>query len=142
LDRYHRPRPRLELGRRLHGLAHGVIDLSDGLVADLGHVARTSACLAVIDASRVPLSEAAQAAVALEPELLKLALTGGDDYELLFTAPVSAGKEVETLSKELDLPLSAIGKIHPGEEDGRGPVTVIDDDGKEWDIEDGGYRHF
>ena len=144
LDRYHRPRPRLELGRRLHGLAHGVIDLSDGLVADLGHVARASECLATIDASRVPLSDAGRAAIALEPGLLKLAVTGGDDYELLFTAPSSAAGDLETLSRELDLPLSAIGKIGPKEEGGKAPVTVtvVDGDGNEWVVEDGGYHHF
>lgn len=146
VDRYRRPRPRLELGRRLHGLAHGVIDLSDGLVADLGHVARTSGCLATIDASRVPLSDASRATIALEPGLLKLALTGGDDYELLFTAPSSAASDVETLARELDLPLSAIGKIGAQEEGGKALVTVVDGDGGEWVIEDGGqdggYRHF
>ena len=142
VDRYRRPRPRLELGLRLHGLAHGVIDLSDGLVADLGHVARASGCLATIDASRVPLSDAGRAAIALEPGLLKLAVTGGDDYELLFTAPSSAASDVETLARELDLPLSAIGKIGAKEEGGKAPVTVVDGDGGEWVIENGGYRHF
>ena len=146
LDRYRRPRPRLELGRRLHGLARGVIDLSDGLVADLGHVARASACLATIDASRVPLSDGGRAAIALNPKFLKLALTGGDDYELLFTAPSSLAGDIETLAGEIDLPLSAIGKIGPLSDGGKAPVTVVDGDGGEWVIEDGdqdgGYRHF
>lgn len=142
VERYRRPRPRIELGRLLHGLAHGVIDLSDGLVADLGHVAQTSGCLATIDAGRVPLSDAGRAAIALESGLLKLAVTGGDDYELLFTAPSSAAGDIEILARELDLPLSAIGKIGAKGDGGKAPVTVVDGDGGEWVIEDGGYRHF
>ena len=90
----------------------------------------------------MPLSDAGRAAIALEPGLLKLAVTGGDDYELLFTAPSSAASDVETLARELDLPLSAIGKIGPKGDGGKAPVTVVDGDGGEWIIEDGGYQHF
>lgn len=111
LDRYRLPRPRLGLGRRLCKLASAAADVSDGLVADLGHICTASGVAARIDAQRVPLSPAALVAIRARPELLVLALTGGDDYELVFTADVSRGDEVAELARELDLPITAIGDI-------------------------------
>ena len=144
LARYHRPEPRVKLGGRLAGLAHGVIDISDGLVADLGHVAKASGCGATVEAARVPLSDAVRAAVQLDPALRDLAMTGGDDYELLFTAaPKDAGR-VKDLARDLDLPLTAIGRIG-GEGDGNGEgrgVRVLGADGGEIIFKQLGYRHF
>lgn len=145
LARYRRPRPRVQLGLRLAGLATAAIDVSDGLVADLGHVAEASGQDAVIEAGRVPYSDAARAAFALEPELMETVLTGGDDYELLFTAPPSTADDIEGLSKELDLALTRIGHMHGGggaDGDGAGDVRVIDDDGREMTFAEAGYRHF
>ncbi len=145
LARYRRPRPRVQLGLRLAGLASAAIDVSDGLVADLGHVANASGQDAVIEAGRVPFSDAARAAFAIKPDLMKVALTGGDDYELLFTAPPTAADDIEGLSKELDLALTRIGQMGPdgdGPGDGAGDVRVIDDDGREMTFAEAGYRHF
>lgn len=139
--RYRRPRPRVELGRRLVGLAHAAIDVSDGLVADLGHVSDASGCAATIAAPKVPLSDAARAAVALDPALRDLALTGGDDYELLFAAPPSGAAAVRNLAAALDLALTAIGRIEAGGEDGA-RVRVVDAEGRELSLADEGYRHF
>lgn len=111
LDRYRRPQPRLALGRRLCRLAGAAADVSDGLVADLGHICTASGVGARIDAERVPLSAAAAAAIGSDPALLALALTGGDDYELVFTAGPSRDAEVAALAGELELPLTAIGEI-------------------------------
>jgi len=146
LARYRRPQPRVRLGLRLAGLASAAIDVSDGLVADLGHVARASGLGAVVEAGRVPFSDAARAAFALfnksgDPDLVKAALTGGDDYELLFTAPASAAGDIEDLSKELGLALTRIGHM-VASRDGADPVRVIDDDGKDMTFEEAGYRHF
>lgn len=137
IDRYRLPRPRLALGGRLLGLAHAALDVSDGLVADLGHVCETSNCGAEIAAARVPLSPAARAAVAADPALLEDVLTGGDDYELLFT--VAAGDEagVGALARELALPLTRVGDITEG-----GGLSVVDAAGAPLDLAAGGYRHF
>ena len=141
LARYRRPRPRVQLGLRLAGLASAAIDVSDGLVADLGHLAKASAHDAIIEAGRVPFSDAARAAFALNPDLMKVALTCCDDYELLFTVPSTAADDIEGLSKELDLALTRIGQMGADGEDA-GDVRVIGDDGREMTFAGAGYRHF
>ncbi len=135
--RYRLPRPRLELGQRLRGLARGVIDISDGLAADLGHICRLAGCGAEVEAARVPLSEAARAALAMAPDLLVAALTGGDDYELLFTLAPPREAAIAALGEENALPLTCIGRITRS-----GGVRVIDSKGTPLDLGEGGYRHF
>jgi thiamine-monophosphate kinase len=135
--RYRLPQPRLALGQRLRGLARAAIDVSDGLVADLGHLCRASGLGAEVEAERVPLSEAARAALELAPERLTTVLTGGDDYELLFAAPPQAEAELAALAAELALPLTPIGRLTEGS-----GVRVLDRDGAPLDLAAGGYRHF
>lgn len=116
LDRYRLPRPRVALGPRLRGIAHAAMDVSDGLIADLGHLCQASGLRGEIEASRLPLSDAARAAIdAGVGEGLATAASGGDDYEILFTAPPSADKALRDLSRELDIPLTRIGRMGPGE---------------------------
>ncbi len=134
IDRYRSPRPRVELGQRLVGLAHAAQDVSDGLVADLGHICAASGVGAVVEAERLPLSPAARAAVAalgLDP-----VLGGGDDYELLFTVAPDDGGRVAELARGLDLALTEIGRIQAG-----AGVTVVDRDGREIAVPRPGYRH-
>lgn len=148
LERYHRPQPRVQLGLGLRelgpesgpGAVHGVIDISDGLVADLGHVARASGCAATIEAAKVPFSDAARDAFRLDPQLRELAVTGGDDYELLFTASPSDAGRIGKLARKLGLPLTAIGQM--GDKSSGDTVKVLDPDGNEWALKQGGYRHF
>ena len=131
---YRSPRPRLELGQRLVGLAHAAQDVSDGLVADLGHICAASGVGAVVEAERLPLSPAARAAVAalgLDP-----VLGGGDDYELLFTVAPGERGRVAALARGLDLALTEIGRIQVG-----AGVTVVDRDGREIAVPRPGYRH-
>ena len=137
-DRYFRPRPRVDLGPRLVDLANAAIDISDGLVADLGRVCAASGMAATIVAPRVPLSEAAGAAVAADHGLMAAVLTGGDDYELLFTCAPGDAAAVAALARELDLPLTAIGQVAEGD----GGVRVIDADGRDMALGVTGYRHF
>jgi thiamine-monophosphate kinase len=86
LDRFNRPRARLALGRELLGRATAAIDISDGLLADAGHVAAASGVKLVIDPALLPLSDALQ--TYLSPKQVReWAMTGGDDYELCFTLP-------------------------------------------------------
>jgi len=140
IKRYARPQPRWALGRALaeRRLATACIDVSDGLVADLGHICKASGLKAQIVASSVPLSAAAQSQVDQNKSLLHRVLTGGDDYELAFTAPPEKAESVSTLSAELNLPLTRIGYT---KKDGQG-VQVLDQMGQALDLGSGGYRHF
>ena len=88
VDHYHLPQPRVTVGPQLIGLATAALDVSDGLIADLGHICEVSDLAAIVEAGRVPLSQAARAAIETAPgHGLATALTGGDDYEILLTAP-------------------------------------------------------
>ena len=95
IERYRLPRPRLALGQALRGIASAAIDVSDGLVADLGHILEVSGVGAELHADALPLSPAARDL----PGARDAALSGGDDYELLFTAPPeAAGRDRSALA--------------------------------------------
>jgi thiamine-monophosphate kinase len=135
--RYRLPRPRTDCGPRLLGLAHAALDVSDGLVGDLGHICKESGVAAVIEAARVPTSEAADEALAADPDLLVRILTGGDDYELLFAAPPDAEAEIAALGAALNLPITPIGRCEPGQ-----GVRAVDRDGAALEgLGEGGWRH-
>jgi thiamine-monophosphate kinase len=136
-DRYRLPQPRLALGQRLVGTASAMMDISDGLVADLEHIAEVSHVGAVIEAARLPLSPAARAAIVADPLRLAAALGGGDDYELLFTAAAETGAALAALAGELGVALSMIGRIEAGS-----GVKVVDDKGAVLAVPVAGYRHF
>lgn len=140
VDRYRLPRPRVRLGPRLIGVADAALDVSDGLVADLAHLCEASALSAVIEAPRVPLSTAARAVLASDPAHRRTILTGGDDYEILFTAPAEAAPEVAALSRVLDLPIASIGRMQPSS--GTHHVTVLDESGERLVLNRGGWTHF
>ena len=135
INRYRRPTPRVELGPALLGLATAAIDLSDGLVADLGHVCAASGVGAEIRLARVPLSEAARALTDDQSFLLTL-LGRGDDYELAFTVPARAAAAIDALGREHGVPVTRIGRTTDGE-----GVAVRDDKGRVLDLPDGGYKH-
>lgn len=139
VDRYRLPRPRLALGRALaeSGLARAAIDLSDGLLADLGHVLETSELAGVVEAEAVPLSDAARAAVAARPALWQTLLTGGDDYELLFTIDAARSAEIPPLADRLGLPLTRIGHLTAG-----AGLSVLDGAGQALEFERPGWTHF
>lgn len=136
--RYRLPDPRLKLGRALVGIANAAMDISDGLVGDLGHICEASLVGARINAAKVPLSDAGRSAVAggLGQGLIT-ALTGGDDYELLFTAPADAAPRLQALSADLGLRLTPIGEIIAGS-----AVRVDGSDGAPLTLPARGYRHF
>lgn len=112
-QRLARPVPRVALGRALVGIAHAAIDVSDGLLADLGHLCARSNAGARIDPARLPLSASARARVG-ETRAREAALRGGDDYELCFTAPEGRREAITALSQRLDVPLTRIGEITQG----------------------------
>ena len=94
VDRQHLPQPRVALGQRLVGLATACMDVSDGLAGDLGHICEASGLGAVIEAARVPLSPPARTILARDPQWLTTMLTGGEDFELLFTLPPERESEL------------------------------------------------
>ncbi len=137
IDRYRLPRPRVSLGRALGGLASAAADVSDGLVADLGHVCTASGVAARIDRARLPLGQAARTAIAANPDAASAVLSGGDDYELIFTAPPEASAGISAAATRSATPVAEIGKIVDG--DG---VNVMAEDGREIKLTSAGYRHF
>tara|TARA_R110000868_G_scaffold2321_1_gene17184 strand:+ start:40054 stop:41022 length:969 start_codon:yes stop_codon:yes gene_type:complete len=138
LERYQRPQPRLELGIALRGLASACMDVSDGLIADAGQLARASGIGIELAAQDVPLSDAARSRIAGEGEagLIRL-VTGGDDYELIFSAPAHHRAALNGLAGRLGLSLSRIGRTveAPG-------VTLLDAKGEPITVGAGGFTHF
>jgi thiamine-monophosphate kinase len=131
--RYRLPRPRLALGLRLHGIATAAMDVSDGLVQDLGHLCRASLLAAEIMAGAVPLSPQARAT-----DRLALCLTGGDDYELLFAVPDAREAALRQAAGEAGVDVTRIGAFRAGEP----RVTVLAADGTQWPIVSCGWSHF
>jgi len=135
--RFQLPEPRTALGPRLAGIAHAMCDVSDGLLADLGHICEASQVGASVALSALPLSSGARRLAAADPGVTVRLATGGDDYELLFTAPPKASEAIGTLAAELALPITAIGTIDGGKQ-----VRLLDADGQPVPVESAGYRHF
>lgn len=132
----HQPQPRVALGLALRGVANSAIDVSDGLLSDLGHILDASAVGAAIDFSRLPVSAIMHAHLTqIYGKLCVLA--GGDDYELCFTAPASRHDEVLHIATQLALPLTHIGSIVAGQ-----GCVVHDAAGQLINLEGGGYDHF
>ena len=137
VDRFRLPQPRLALGPRLVGLAAAMMDISDGLVADLGHICTVAGVAAVIEVERLPLSPAARAALRREPRRLAAVFGGGDDYELLFTAVPDTESRLAVLAREVGVPITMIGRIEAGQ-----GVRVLARDGSTVTVEVAGYEHF
>lgn len=126
------PQPRIAEGQIL--VRKGVratIDISDGLVADLGHLCKASKVGAILKVDQVPIHPKVRAA--FPQESLDFALTGGEDYELLFTASEEVMENVRTLA---DFPLTVIGKIIQ-----EGGVTLLDKEGKPFSLDKKGWEH-
>ena len=138
LVRRHRtPDPRTTVGTGLVGIAAACIDISDGLVQDLGHVAAASGVSIVIKADAVPLSSTTREALNADPALMETILSGGDDYELAFTASRDGASAIQALSKETGVPISRIGTVEAGT-----GVSVRDGEGRDVTPKSGGFQHF
>jgi thiamine-monophosphate kinase len=137
-DRYRLPRPRVALGQALVGLASAAMDVSDGLVQDLGHLCRAAGLGAEIQADSVPLSDAGAALLARDAGLLPRILTGGDDYELIFAAPRAAAPLIESRAAACGVAVTRIGRFAAGEP----LVTVKDGQGGVISLGSGGWSHF
>ena len=139
IARYRLPEPRLALGQALleEGLATAAIDVSDGLAADIGHIAEISGLAARVEAEAVPLSETALQWVAGVPARRLALLGGGDDYELAFAAAPEKAAGLSELARRLGLPLGRIGALEVGE-----GVHVVDAAGRELRLDTAGWSHF
>ncbi|MGO4260282.1 thiamine-phosphate kinase [Lysobacter sp. TAB13] len=140
-ERLHRPTPRVAMGRALRGLARAGIDVSDGLLADLGHLCAASAVGACIDAEALPASAALLAACESDARRA-LQLSGGDDYELCFTAPPRQRAVIAQALRKLDTPACVIGRIEAAPAAATPPVRVRLADGSAWTPARSGYQHF
>ncbi|HET8725043.1 MAG TPA: thiamine-phosphate kinase [Anaeromyxobacteraceae bacterium] len=119
--RQRRPAPRLALGRAAPGIARAGIDISDGLVQDLGHLCRESGVGARVEAGSLPLSAAYRAAVRGRPRPLEAALAGGEDYELLLAVPPGRLGALREAARRARTPVAVIGAL-----EARPGVRVLD----------------
>lgn len=136
--RHHDPQARVGLGRRLAAgaLATAMIDLSDGLLGDLGHILAASGVGARLEADALPLSATLRAVLPDPRQGQELALTGGEDYELLFTVPPQQEAAVAALA-DAELPLTRIGTIRAAT-----GLELVDAAGAPQPLPSGGFRHF
>jgi len=139
--RFLRPEPRVSLGPALVSVATAAADISDGLVADLGHICAASDASAEIHQHLVPLSDAARRLVTDNQPLRTNLMTGGDDYEIVFTAPVSARDTIVSVASQTGVSITRIGRMIPVTP-GMPAVTVRDEAGDIVEAGIGGYRHF
>lgn len=130
--RFSEPYPRLGLGVLLSGLASSCVDVSDGLIADAGHLSRCSNVQLQIDADYVPVHQ--DLCDGFPGHAIEMALSGGDDYELLFTVPEARVQELSLFNTETKI--TRIGRVLAGES-----VSVVQA-GKPWRYQSEGYQHF
>lgn len=138
--RHHDPQARTRLGRALAtaGIPSAMIDLSDGLLADLGHILEASGVGAEVEEETLPLSPALARALATDPSLLELALGGGEDYELLFTVPAGREEALAAAAAAATTPVSRVGRIVAPEQG----LTLRDRLGRQQPLGQRGFNHF
>ena len=135
INRHYYPTPRVLAGQALRTLATSAIDLSDGLISDIGHVLTASKVGATIDVNKIPLSKSIKANLSRE-DALSYALTGGEDYELLFTVPESQRGAINTALIHAGVKFVKIGQICAGDK------LKLVDDGQEFNLISRGFVHF
>ncbi len=136
LAAYYQPVPQLALGKALPGIATAAQDVSDGVLNDLGHMARSSNVAIVVEAAAVPIAPILTA-LQTHDAALTLALTAGDDYELVFTAPAVRQQDVATAAANAGVRVSRIGRVIAGH-----GVQVRDSEGHIVEFDSKGYQHF
>lgn len=135
ISRYRIPEPRVAFGPTLRGLATASLDVSDGLLADLGHIAETSKVHIDVEATRIPLSPALRKVWGSDAPVR--AATAGDDYEIAFTAPRAKRAAVLRAAEAANTPVTEIGFVMPG----RG-VALLGSDGRPMPVARKGWEHF
>ncbi|MEM7170999.1 MAG: thiamine-phosphate kinase [Pseudomonadota bacterium] len=136
---YRLPEPRLELGQALLGrdFSRAAMDLSDGLMGDVAHLARASGIKAEIFADQVPLSDPVRSVLTRQPEFADFPFGAGDDYELLFAAGPDKREKIADLSVELGVKVCRVGRLMAGQ-----GVRLLDAGGREKAIQSASWRHF
>ena len=134
--RLYEPTPRVGLGQGLRGIATAAIDISDGLLADLGHICRLSGVGATVDIGSIPLSPIGAKHFDSDPGRSAI-IAGGDDYELCFTAASNSRESITEMAEGLGIPLTRIGQVKRGK-----GVSLLGPDGKAVKIDGRGYDHF
>lgn len=137
-DRYLLPRPRSAAAAAVCGFASAAMDISDGLVGDLGRMCRAAGVSARVHADRVPLSPGAARMLAADPALIGTALGGGDDYEILCAVPPDRAAGFTASLARAGIAVAGIGEIGPGP----AAVTVVDAGGRPLPLGLGRYEHF
>ena len=138
IERFTRPTPRVAVARRLAGVASAAIDISDGLLADLGHIASASGCGAALDLERLPLAPGLVDDLG-EAQALEYGMCGGDDYELCFTVPRQLAGVVDEIAGDERLSIAQVGQMTAASAGVRCTLR-----GTEWlpSSGSGGYEHF
>lgn len=142
ITRYQLPLPRVKIGPQLLNIATATIDISDGLIADLQHICDVSALAAIIESDNVPLSADAKQSIAIDDALFYAALTGGDDYEILFTAPPGKVKDINRLSQSTGVPITDIGYMKEALHKNGNRVALLNSDGAPLQLGHKGWTHF
>lgn len=141
LDRYLHPQPRVAAAEVLREYAVAAMDVSDGLIADLGHMCRTSGVAADVDLDAVPFSDAAQAAIRADAHLALAAVTGGDDYEILCAVDEADASAFTAASCKAGVPVAQIGRLNAADTT-PAEVTLLKQGAAVALDGAGGFRHF
>jgi len=129
------PQPRVALGMALRGIATSAIDVSDGLLGDLAHILRRSNVGATVEVDALPRS----AVLATLPAALQqeFTLAGGDDYELVFSAPQECAEQVKAAARQAGVPVTRIGRV-----DRETGLRLVDRAGRTLDQRFASFDHF
>ncbi len=138
VDRYLEPQPRVALAPAMAAYANGGMDVSDGLVGDLTKMLRVSGASARVEVDHLPLSRAAEAAIAADPDLMAVALTGGDDYEVIASVPPENTAAFEAAAAAAGVPVAGLGEALEGND----PPRFVARDGQTLTFAHGSYSHF
>jgi len=136
-QRYLRPQPRLALAPALRDFATAAMDLSDGLMKDLGRLCETSSIGAIVQAAALPLSPAARAALHHDPALLTAIVAGGDDYEIICAVPESAAAGFRAATEAAGVPVASLGIFSQARD-----VMLVGPDGRAIELGNSGWDHF
>lgn len=134
--RYRMPEPPVDFGKRLADLATASVDVSDGLVADVGHLASASGVAVEIDAEAIPMSDALRAYWGAGPDAILRAATSGDDYQIAFSASPARDGDIRAAALQAGVTVTRIGTVRAGE------AVLFNYQGRSLPVPKPGYRHF